>query len=87
MAATGHAYFVPKIQNYLDIKGRGVTLIFVKLDIEIAVDQQNRARDRTFEEVSDSGCPRPRSPKITLTCSKSCFGVLYLLLLVSWTHI
>ena len=36
------------------------------LDFEIAVDQQTRARDRTFEGVSDSGCqpvpagqPRP----------------------------
>ena len=28
---------------------------FVKLDFEIAVDQQTRARDRTFEEVPDSG--------------------------------
>ena len=28
---------------------------FVKLDFEIAVDQQTRARDRTFEGVSDSG--------------------------------
>ena len=39
---------------------------FVKLDLEIAVDQQTRARDRTFEGVPDSGCrpvpagqPRP----------------------------
>ena len=31
---------------------------FVKLDFEIAVKQQIRARDRTFEEVPDSGCPR-----------------------------
>ena len=30
---------------------------FVKLDFEIAVDQQTRARDRTFEAVSDIGCP------------------------------
>ena len=28
---------------------------FVKLDFEIAVDQQTRARDRTFEGVLDSG--------------------------------
>ena len=27
---------------------------FVKLDFEIAVDQQTRARDRTFEGVLDS---------------------------------
>ena len=29
----------------------------MKLDFEIAVDQQTRARDRTFEGVPDSGCP------------------------------
>ena len=41
-------------------------IFFVKLDFEIAVDQQNRAHDRTFEGVPDSGCtpvpagqPRP----------------------------
>ena len=28
---------------------------FVKLDFEIAVDQQTRARDRAFEGVPDSG--------------------------------
>ena len=36
--------------------GGGVHLdYFVKLDFEIAVDQQTRARDRTFERVPDSG--------------------------------
>ena len=30
----------------------------MKLDFEIAVDQQSRACDRTFEGVTDSGCPR-----------------------------
>ena len=29
----------------------------MKLDFEIAVEQQTRARDRTFEGVLDSGCP------------------------------
>ena len=28
---------------------------FVKLDFEIAVEQQTRARDRTFEGIPDSG--------------------------------
>ena len=28
---------------------------FVKLDFEIAIDQQTRAHDRTFEGVPDSG--------------------------------
>ena len=38
--------------------GRGVhPIFFVKLDFEIAVDQQPRARDRTFEGGLDSGCP------------------------------
>ena len=31
--------------------------LFVKLDFEIAVDQHIRFRDRTFEGISDSGCP------------------------------
>ena len=35
--------------------GGGFTDYFVKLDFEIAVDQQTRARDRTFEGVLDSG--------------------------------
>ena len=29
----------------------------MKLDFEIAVDQQNKAHDQTFEVVPDSGCP------------------------------
>ena len=38
------------------LKGGGVHPdYFVKLDFEIAVDQQTRARDRTFEGVPDSG--------------------------------
>ena len=38
--------------------GGGFTLIFfVKLDFEIAVDQQNRAHDQSFDGVPDSGCP------------------------------
>ena len=36
----------------------GFTLIFfVKFDLEIVIDQQTRACDRTFEGVPDSGCP------------------------------
>ena len=30
---------------------------FVKLDFEIGIDQQTKARDQTFEGVPDSGCP------------------------------
>ena len=40
-----------------DVKGGGGVHpdYFVKLDFEIAVDQQTRACDRTFEQVLDSG--------------------------------
>ena len=48
---------------------------FVKLDFEIAVDQQTRARDRTFEGVPDSGWlpvpagqPRPYLVNLWPTC-------------------
>ena len=53
---------------YASLRGRGGVHpdYFVKLDFEIAVDQQTRARDRTFEGVPESGCspvpavqPRP----------------------------
>ena len=52
--------------NY-SFKGEGVHPdLFVKLDFEIAVDQHNNARDRTFEGVPNFGCspvpagqPRP----------------------------
>ena len=37
--------------------GGGPPLFFVKLDFEIAVDQQTKAHDQTFEGVPDSGCP------------------------------
>ena len=40
--------------------GRGGSLCFfcvVKLDFEIAVDQQTKAHVKTFEGVPDSGCP------------------------------
>ena len=39
--------------------GGGGSLCFfvvVKLDFEIAVDQQTKAHDQTFEGVPDSGC-------------------------------
>ena len=35
--------------------GGGSPDYFVKLDFEIAVDQQTRSRDRNFEGVPDSG--------------------------------
>ena len=54
-------------------------LFFVKLDFEIAVDQQTRARDQTFEGVPDSGARWTATPifgiflaqfcQITVTCA------------------
>ena len=51
---------------------------FVKFDFEIGVDQQTRARDQTFEGVSDSGCqpvpagqPRPYLVNFWPNCAKS----------------
>ena len=41
--------------SYLRGGGRVHPDYFVKLDFEIAVDQQTRARERTFEGVPDSG--------------------------------
>ena len=44
--------------NKLSGGGGGIHPDFcVKLDFEIVVVQQTRARDRTFERVPDSGCP------------------------------
>ena len=34
----------------------GSTYFFVKVDFEIAIDQETRACDHTFEGVPDSGC-------------------------------
>ena len=58
---------------------------FVKLDFEIAVDQQTRACEGTSVVVPDSGCPRDSHAhkfgqfltqfyQITLTYSKPCFA-------------
>ena len=41
--------------------------IFGKLDFEIAVDQQTRARDRAFKGVPDSGCPPVNAGQPRLT--------------------
>ena len=47
------------LQVDTSVKGGGgfTLIIFVKLDFEIAVDQQTRARDRTFEGGPETGCP------------------------------
>ena len=47
---------------YAEVKGggggRGVhPVFFVKLNLEIAVDQQTKAHDQTFEVVPDFWCP------------------------------
>ena len=51
--------FIPNFPDKPLVKGGGGGGVhpdyFVKLDFEIAVDQQTRARDRTFEGVLDSG--------------------------------
>ena len=61
----------------------------MKLDFEIVVDQQTRARDRTFEGVPDSGCPLVpifgncwpnfvKSPKRAQNYALGCFTCSYL---------
>ena len=52
--------------KYDSLRGGGQWVFFVKLDFEIAVDQQTRTSDRTFEGVPDpnrqtvpAGQPRP----------------------------
>ena len=51
-------YLKHQVERNLVFKGGGVHPdYFVKLDFEIAVEQQTRARDRTFEGVPDPGCP------------------------------
>ena len=52
-------YLKHQVERNLVFKGGGGVHpdYFVKLDFEIAVDQQTRARDRTFEGVPDPGCP------------------------------
>ena len=54
------------IYKYDSLRGGGQWVFFVKLDFEIAVDQQTRTSDRTFEGVPDpnrqtvpAGQPRP----------------------------
>ena len=48
-------------QTFIPFKGGGggglPCFFVVKLDFDIAVDQQTSAHDQTFEGVSDSGCP------------------------------
>ena len=53
-------------RTFSRLKGGGQWVFFVKLDFEIAVDQQTRTSDRTFEGVLDpnrqtvpAGQPRP----------------------------
>ena len=39
--------------------------VYVKLDFEIAADQQTKAHDRTFEKVPDSGSQVPTGARGT----------------------
>ena len=53
---------------------------FVKLDFEIAVDQQTRARDRTFKGTLDSECPpvpagQPRSYLVNSEICRAIFRI------------
>ena len=57
---------IEAVEKILLRGGGGNGYFFVKLDFEIAVDQQTRTSDRTFEGVSDpnrqtvsAGQPRP----------------------------
>ena len=47
------------MRHILALRGGGGfhPVFLIKLDFEIAVDQQTKAHDRTFEGVPDSGCP------------------------------
>ena len=58
------------IQIFANFRGGGGVHsdYFVKLYFEIAVDQQTRARDQTFEGVPDSGCPRDSHAHIWSIC-------------------
>ena len=55
------------------LRGGGVTLFFgVKLDFEIAVDQQTKAHDQTFEGIPvPAGQPRPYLLNFWLNLVKS----------------
>ena len=54
------------VKTFIELRGGDNGYFFVKLDFEIAVDQQTRTSDRTFEGVPDpnrqtvpAGQPRP----------------------------
>ena len=68
-------YFILTINTIL-LKGGGYPDYYVKLKFEIAVDQQTRARDQTFEGVPDcpvmpAGQPRPYLVNFWLNFAKS----------------
>ena len=92
-SGTGHAHFLiipltgkitktalfTMMQLFNCLKGGGGNgYFFVKLDFEIAVDQQTRTSDRTFEGVPDpnrqtvpAGQPRPYLVQIRPNLAKS----------------
>ena len=51
--------------------GEGDPDFYMRLDFEIAVDQQTRAHDRTFEGVPISGCQPEPAGHIWANCAKS----------------
>ena len=56
----------------------------VKLDFEIAVVQQTRDRDRTFEGVPDFGCPQDSHAHIWSICGPILPNHLNLLKTMLW---
>ena len=57
---------------------------FVKLDFEIAVDQQTRACDRTFVGFPDSGYPRDSHAHIWSMCGPILPNDLNMLKIMIW---
>ena len=55
------------------IKEGGSPRFFVKLDFEIAVDRQTRARDRIFKGVPNSGCLRDKHAHILVNFCRAFF--------------
>ena len=57
----------------------------MKLDFEIAVDQQSKAHDQTFEGVPDSGCPPvPAGQPYLVNFGSILPNQLYMLKTVLW---
>ena len=63
--------------NLISILRRGVHPdLFVKLDFEIAVEQQTKAHDRTFMGVPDSKCQDSHVHKTNYICMVSLYSTI-----------